>query len=215
MFNTKFIQIANGLKEGDRVLLSPPFDSQEKDLEGAVLADNEKAKFATNRPSGSTKPTPETLPGQPGVGPVAAGGPPNSEPALAAAGQESGKRGSFNREEFMKQFDKNGDGTIDDSEREAMQAAMAARFGGGPPDASGGAPKGMPNREEMLKRFDKNGDGKLDDEERAAMRASMGGGRRGQGGGQDGPAATATGGQAERPNGQRRGASDQRPGSNP
>ncbi len=216
MFNTKFIQIANGLKEGDRVLLSPPFDSQEKDLEGAVLADNEKAKFAsTNRPARSTKPTSEALPGQLGVGPVAAGGPPNSEPALAAAGQESAKRGGFNREEFMKQFDKNGDGQIDDSEREAMQAAMAARFGGGPPDGSGGAPKGTPNREEMLKRFDKNGDGKLDEEERAAMKASMGPARRGQGGGQDGPAATAAGGQAERPHGQRRGASEQRPDSNP
>src|SRR5262249_47897107 len=30
MFNTKFIEITSGLKEGNRVLLSPPFDSQEK-----------------------------------------------------------------------------------------------------------------------------------------------------------------------------------------
>ncbi len=50
LFNTKFIEITKGLKEGDRVLLSPPFDAQEKDLEGAVLAADEKVKVvATNK----------------------------------------------------------------------------------------------------------------------------------------------------------------------
>ena len=32
---------ASGLKEGDRVLLAPPFDTQEKDLGGAIIADGE------------------------------------------------------------------------------------------------------------------------------------------------------------------------------
>ncbi len=51
MYNTKFIQITKGLKEGDRILLSPPFDLQEKDLEGAVLSQEEKVKAAkTNVP---------------------------------------------------------------------------------------------------------------------------------------------------------------------
>jgi hypothetical protein len=67
----------------------------------------------------------------------------------------------------MKQFDKNGDGELDEQEREAMRTAMAVRGGG-----RGGGPR--MSREEMLKRFDKNGDGELDDEERAAMRESQG-----------------------------------------
>ncbi|HOS74612.1 MAG TPA: efflux RND transporter periplasmic adaptor subunit, partial [Verrucomicrobiota bacterium] len=37
MFNTKFIEITKGLKPGDRILLSPPFEAREKDLEGSVL----------------------------------------------------------------------------------------------------------------------------------------------------------------------------------
>jgi HlyD family secretion protein len=177
MFNTKFIQVASGLKEGDRVLLSPPFDTQEKDLEGSVLAADEKAKLApTNAPVRPTKPASDTPPGERGFGPIATVA--NGAPAdgQAAPGQDAARRGGFNREEFMKQFDKNGDGQIDESEREAMRTAMAARFAGGSPDGAGGPPQGgMPNREDMMKRFDKNGDGKLDDSEREAMRSSMGG----------------------------------------
>ncbi|MBK5295185.1 MAG: efflux RND transporter periplasmic adaptor subunit [Acidobacteriia bacterium] len=41
-YNTKFIEITSGLKEGDRVLLTPPYDTKEKDLGGAVIADGEK-----------------------------------------------------------------------------------------------------------------------------------------------------------------------------
>jgi hypothetical protein len=70
---------------------------------------------------------------------------------------------------MMKQFDKDGDGQLDESEREAMRTAMQARFG-----RQGGS---RFNREEMLKRFDKNSDGELDEDERAAMRESMGNSR--------------------------------------
>lgn len=44
MYNTKLIQVTRGLNEGDLVLLSPPFDVREKDLEGGVLAEEEKAR---------------------------------------------------------------------------------------------------------------------------------------------------------------------------
>ena len=71
----------------------------------------------------------------------------------------------------MKQYDKNGDGELDESEREAMRTALTARFGG---QGRGGQ---RMDREEMLKRFDKNGDGELDESERAAMRESFGGAR--------------------------------------
>src|SRR6185436_11497414 len=138
MFNTKFIQVANGLKAGDRVLLSPPFDTQEKDLEGSVLAEDEKAKVApTNAPARRANPATETPAGQPGFGPIAAAGNANPGQPQLAANQDAPKGGGFNREEFMKQFDKNGDGDIDETEREGMRAAMAARFGGGAPDGSG------------------------------------------------------------------------------
>ncbi len=58
MFNTKFIEITKGLKPGDRILLSPPFEAREKDLEGSVLAEGEKAGAATNAPPRTTPPAP-------------------------------------------------------------------------------------------------------------------------------------------------------------
>jgi HlyD family secretion protein len=187
MFNTKFIEITKGVNVGDRVLLSPPFDTQAKDLEGAVLADDEKARFASTNVAQQRRPAPQ---GAPSAGPreTAEAGGDGGPPGRGAEGGRGGgdrtaRRGGFNPEEFMKQFDKNGDGQLDESEREAMRAAMAARFGG----AGGRGGPGL-DREEMLKRFDKNGDGVLDESERAAMREAFpGGGRtnrvdRGQGG---------------------------------
>ncbi len=167
MFNTKFIEITKGLEPGDRVLLSPPFETREKDLERAVLAEDEKASAATNVPPRAV-PRPIT-PGEPIA---AADNGPN--------GDGSRPRGNFNREEMLKQFDKDGDGKLDDAEREAMRSAVAARFGGG---GFGDRTNARPrlSQEEMLKRFDRNGDGKLDEEELAAMRESLGRGQGGQG----------------------------------
>jgi hypothetical protein len=54
--------------------------------------------------------------------------------------------------EILEKFDKDGDGKLNEEEREAMHKAMKAR-----------------HEEEMLKRFDKDGDGKLSEEERKAM----------------------------------------------
>ncbi len=203
MFNIKFIEITKGLNEGDRVLLAPPFDTHERELEGAVLTAEEKARAATNPP---VRPRlPEQQPGIPnGNGqPIVAAPGQNGKAIVAAVAQdserardlESGNPGgprlrpaTLTAEEMLKEFDKNGDGQLDDSERETMRTTMAARLG---------AEGRRPNREEMLKRFDKNGDGQLDDEERAAMRASFGG----QGGRDRGPGAR-EGGQGG-PGGQR------------
>ncbi len=159
LFNTKFIEITKGLKEGDRVLLSPPFDAQEKDLEGAVLAADEKVKAATNKVA---IPRPAAAPDVSPQGSENGGGGPTP----------GGAPGGFNPSDLVKQFDKNGDGQLDDSEREAMRSAMVARFGG-----QGGPGGPRLSREEMLKRFDKNGDGEIDETERAAMRSAMGGSR--------------------------------------
>ncbi len=167
MFNNKFIEITKGLDAGDRILLSPPFESREKDLERTVLADEEKSKMATNLPP-QTAPAPSA----PGIGP--------GEPIASANGERPRGRGNFNAEEMLKQFDKNGDGQLDDSEREAMRTAMAARFAGGPGgDRTNSRPR--LSQAEILQRFDKDGDGKLSEEEMAAMRESFGRGRGGQG----------------------------------
>jgi len=183
MFNTKFIEIIQGLKEGDRVLLSPPFDLQEKDLEGAVLADGEKTQVAkSNAPPRATsagdrqarrQPPDATLTGEiPPNGSALPGGLPGEATGAAAGNREARARGGGpNREEMLKEFDKDGDGELNESEREAMRTAMAARFG------SQGRGGQRMDREEMLKRFDKNGDGEIDDSERTAMREALGGSR--------------------------------------
>ncbi len=195
LYNTKFIEITRGLNEGERVLLSPPFDTQEKDLERGVLADAEKAMLSTNVPPPRADLSvrgPDRPPNGEGAETVAAGGP------NGAAGP--GRRGGFNPEEMLKQFDRNGDGQLDETEREAMRTAMAARFaqGGFGPGGTNAGP-GRLSREEMLRQFDKNGDGELDEEERAALRARFGGrGPRG-GGERSGPEGEAGGGRAGAP----------------
>ncbi len=187
MFNTKFIEITKGLKPGDRILLSPPFEAREKTLEGGVVAEGEKARAATNVPPGgaSSSATREASPG---------------EPAARVDRNDDGQRqrGNLNQEEMLGQFDKDRDGKLDDAERQSMRAAVAARLEGG----SGGARTNSRPRlsqEEVLQRFDKNGNGKLDDDELAAMRESLGRGRGVQGkapGSRSGGGATGGGGDA-------------------
>jgi HlyD family secretion protein len=137
LFNTKFIEITQGLKEGDRVLLAPPFDTQEGEREGVGLADAEKAKLlSTNTPQRTVTPAPAApnLAGRPPFmadtpesSPGAAAGNSEPRPETAPGGREgSGRRGGPNREEMMKQYDKNGDGELDEAERAAIREA----FGG-------------------------------------------------------------------------------------
>ena len=61
------------------------------------------------------------------------------------------------RPDILKEFDKDGDGKLNDEERAAMMAEFQKRRANDP------------QYQEMLKRFDKDGDGKLNDEERKAM----------------------------------------------
>ncbi|MEW6159942.1 MAG: efflux RND transporter periplasmic adaptor subunit [Verrucomicrobiota bacterium] len=165
LYNTKFIEVTSGLKEGDRVLLSPPFDTEEKDLGGSILTKGESLPGVDtnqlariNSRNGNGEGNGRSAAG-PGSGPANGnefrteqGGPAlspglidgqsrgraegrrgsgeaNGENAGAADGARTGRRpregGGFNREEMLKQFDKNGDGELDESER----AAMRERFG--------------------------------------------------------------------------------------
>jgi len=73
-----------------------------------------------------------------------------------AAGKFSRRRGGMSGRgsDFMKKYDKDGDGKLSEAERNAMRDNF---------------------RKEALKKYDKNGDGELSDEERQAMRRDRGG----------------------------------------
>jgi HlyD family secretion protein len=213
LFNTRFIQIVSGLNEGDRVLLSPPFDAEQRDLEGTVLTAEDRARVSATNPPPATTTSRGGPTGAPDLaatrGPQAAGGPngslgsPNpggfapppafagSAPPDASAGptgtapdgagaarRGGGQRGGFDREAMTKQYDKDGDGQLNEEEQQAMRDAMRQRF------AAQGGPPGF-DREALTKQYDKDGDGQLNDEEQQAMRDAMRqrfGGPGGQGG---------------------------------
>jgi Ca2+-binding EF-hand superfamily protein len=71
--------------------------------------------------------------------------------AFAADGEKKGTPKRENpRDKMLEKYDKNGDGKLDASEREAWRKDREA---------------------EVIKKYDKNGDGKLDQSEREAARA--------------------------------------------
>lgn len=83
----------------------------------------------------------------------------------ARAGQGEGGRPHGNlppemKKEILARFDKNGDGKLDEAERQAAKEALKERFGQ--------RLQGM--KEKLLAKFDKDGDGKLSPEERQAAR---------------------------------------------
>ncbi len=101
------------------------------------------------------------------VGAAAHAQTPTPAPAVSPAA-ESLPRPS--RAELIKQFDKNEDGILDETERAAAREALGTR------DPK--RPEGQPDLSsaevpEWIRRMDKNGDGKLDDAERAAGRAEL------------------------------------------
>jgi hypothetical protein len=131
MFNTKFIEIAEGIEPGDRVLLSPPFNSQEKDLGGALLTAEEKSKLnATNaavrrvRSSGGTPNAP--LKTSAGAEVQAETGPGGTRPESTRLRALAGSK----REELFKRFDKDGDGKLSQEELTAMRASLGDAQGG-------------------------------------------------------------------------------------
>jgi HlyD family secretion protein len=156
LYNTRLIQIVSGLNEGDLVSLAPPLDTQEKDLGGAILGGDE-AGAVTNLPAapaftdtrnGRGPSLADARGADPGLGPPgdgegrrslregggaqAAFGPPGEGRPPGEGGERRGGGGSrFNREEMMKQFDKDGDGELSEEERNAMRAAMRERMGTG------------------------------------------------------------------------------------
>jgi hypothetical protein len=151
MYNTKFIEVLSGLKEGDQVLLAPPFNTDEKDLGGAVFAEGEVVPAGTSnqvaRPVRNREDSPawSGANGNGSTGPRdrednASGGGALREPPAEGGGRRGGGGGRTNFQEMIKLFDKNGDGQLDDTER----AAMRERFPGG---GGGRGPRGGPASE--------------------------------------------------------------------
>ena len=150
MYNEKFIEITSGLKEGDRVLLAPPFDTQEKDLGGAILARGETLPATdTNQVARVLARTPEVGEHEGGAQVLAGDA---SVPGARLANAPAANGGNGPRERTVE---------------EATTGERRPRVDG---DTDGKSP----SREEMLKRFDKNNDGQLDESERATMRVQLG-----------------------------------------
>lgn len=169
MYNVKFIEILSGLKEGDRVLLSPPLDTQEKDLAGAIIAegDNMPVTSGTNRPARPSRGARDggtSFDAQPsGNGTDRS----SANPSALGGGPVPKARSGMGRESTP-----------------GMENAGSSDGGGARGPGSGrnaGARGGVGSRAitpEMLKQFDANGDGRLDETERAAMIEQFGRGRR-------------------------------------
>ncbi|HEX7858944.1 MAG TPA: efflux RND transporter periplasmic adaptor subunit [Verrucomicrobiae bacterium] len=144
LYNTKFIEITSGLKEGDRILLAPPFDAQQKDLGGAIVGEGEEMPLTNHvdevkalaprlsPDGGNDRPNPPLDgPGDSGERPRfnrGENGENGANGETRPPGSQTGARGQRpNFDELRKQFDKNGDGELDETER----AAMRESFGGG------------------------------------------------------------------------------------
>jgi hypothetical protein len=153
-YNTKFIQICSGLKDGDRVLLAPPFDTKEKDLGGSIIADDEtlpvggtnllaRGKVARKdrdkkgrapSPLEKLRPIPVLTADADKASPPRAGDPRSPKDARPELAAFSGS--VTNQSELVKRFDLDGDGKLNASERAAMDRWLALRRGTNSP--SGG-----------------------------------------------------------------------------
>ena len=140
-YNTKFIQICSGLRDGDQVLLAPPFDTKERDLGGAIIADDE-----TLPPSVTNQIARASAPGKdkggkdrnrPGISPVLVeadqGGRPGADGPRSPKGLPPGGMefsGSVtNQADLLKQFDRDGDGKLNATERAEMERWLARQRG--------------------------------------------------------------------------------------
>ncbi|MGA1014429.1 MAG: HlyD family efflux transporter periplasmic adaptor subunit [Limisphaerales bacterium] len=122
LFNTKFIEVLDGIKEGDEILLAPPLQMEEINLAGEVFGDDEKISASDLKPDSAALDQMEKS-SRPRGNDNGQGG------NARQGGQGAGGRGSgggpggggFDREAMMKRLDTDGDGTISEAEREAAR----------------------------------------------------------------------------------------------
>jgi Ca2+-binding EF-hand superfamily protein len=89
------------------------------------------------------------------------------QPVLAAPEEGSGKRAEL-RQKVLQKFDKNGNGQLDQAEKEAAKAQRREQGGGKGPGGKGGPDS--ERRQKLLAKFDTDGDGKLSETEKAAAK---------------------------------------------
>ncbi len=164
LFNTRSIHIAEGLNEGDRVLLSPPMDTEASSIDGTIMQEGEAVP--TNAVTVAQIDAEQPFFGS------RANGSEGPASALAAPGGEAGSNGraAFDPQAMLRQWDTDGDGQLSEEERAAMFQARGNRGGGGQGGERAG---GGFNREAMMKQFDTDGDGQLSETEQAAMRVAF------------------------------------------
>ena len=122
LFNTKFIEVLDGVEEGDEILLAPPLQMEEINLAGEVFGDDEKISASDLKPDNAALDQMEKS-SRPRGNDNGQGG------NARQGGQGAGGRGSgggpggggFDREAMMKRLDTDGDGTISEAEREAAR----------------------------------------------------------------------------------------------
>jgi HlyD family secretion protein len=190
LYNSKFIEVTSGLREGDQVLLSPPFDTKEKDLGGSIIVEGEAVPSATNLPvgalsraasgNGNHRSSPRADAGDPGDAPGALAVADKAGDNGATAAAESALRGKRNgrrngaageapgdgraaAQAMLKRFDADGDSKLSDAELNALWVGQRVSASA----ADSGSDQPVPPPE--LKQFDTNADGKLDEAELAAL----------------------------------------------
>ena len=144
-YNTKFIQICSGVRDGDQVLLAPPFDTKEKDLGGAIIADDETLPpGVTNqmaRAKGSGKDKDAKIRSRSGIDklrPIPVLVDDSRSPKDARPGRVELSGGSTNQADLVKRFDANGDGKLSAAERAEMERWLARRSGTNAPSSRSG-----------------------------------------------------------------------------
>ena len=118
LFNTKFIEVLDGVDAGDAILLAPPLQMEEINLAGEVFGDDEEVTEDQLKPD--TKALEKIKQSN-----LSRGG----ESGGNKGGQ--GKSGGFDREAIMKRLDTDGDGKISDAEREAARKQFQRMQGRG------------------------------------------------------------------------------------
>lgn len=84
------------------------------------------------------------------------------------AAAATASRPAIDRQAVLKEFDKDGDGQLSDSEREAAMQAMRKRL-----RSTDQRTQTNTARDDILKRFDTNSDGQIDEAERTAAREAV------------------------------------------
>src|SRR5688572_19429769 len=122
LYNTKFIEVSSGLAEGEEVSMT----------NNLALARAAAQRNGNGRPERDGSPVSDIPVDGPSDGGIR---PRNGNAESGTEGQNAAQRGQrANFDEIRKRFDKNGDGELDDTERQAMRES----FGGQGAGQSGG-----------------------------------------------------------------------------